>query len=188
MSAQGRESKRLANLSGTGRIYLTGSRGSGKTTVGRLLAASIGYGFCDLDNYLCSREGRSVAEIVAEAGWQEFRRLEEEVLREASIGSNLVFATGGGVVLSPANRTFLQQAGRVIWLQAPVAELAARLARNPLPGQRPSLTDLDHEAEIARVLSEREPLYAACCHDIINGAQEPVLVCNDILRALDVYA
>ena len=65
------------------RIYLIGSRGSGKTTVGRKLARALNFDFCDLDAYLCEREGCSIARIVERDGWQRFRELESAALAEA---------------------------------------------------------------------------------------------------------
>lgn len=174
----------LSEILKTGRLYLTGARGSGKTTVGRLLAASLGYGFCDLDHYLCQKDGRSVADIVAQEGWSEFRTLESAMLRDASRGSNLVFATGGGVILDPKNRAFLMSAGIVCWLKAPARILSARLAKNPLGRQRPGLTNLGMLAEISQILAEREPLYGQCCHHIIDSAQDAGDVCTAILKAL----
>lgn len=175
---------RLPEILETGRLYLTGARGSGKTTVGRLLAAALGYGFCDLDHYLCSREGRSVSEIVAQDGWDEFRRLESAALVSASIGSNLVFATGGGVILAPENRIFLKASGTVIWLKASAPILNWRLSRNPLAEQRPGLTSLGALGEIEKVLAERERLYADCCTHIVNGSGDPDQVCNEIMEVL----
>lgn len=166
------------------RIYLIGPRGSGKTTVGKKLASALGYAFSDLDERLCSTQGCSVAEIVGRGGWPEFRRLESEILRETGRGEKLVFATGGGVILSPENRQFLRDFGRVIWLNAGLATLAARLGAEPNPGQRPSLTGSDPIHEIAAVLAEREPLYRDACHHSVNADGTADDVCAAILNLL----
>lgn len=174
----------FAALAAVERIYLIGARGSGKTTVGRLLAIQLGYGFCDLDHYLCDKENASVPEIVAKQGWAGFRRLESEVLREASHGSRLVFATGGGVILDSENRDFMRQKGRIIWLKTEPEILCRRLAANP--GERPALTSLEADAEVRAVLLEREPLYAGCCHHLINGGLDAEQVCEYITKALGI--
>lgn len=177
----------LTRLSRYPRIYLTGARGSGKTTTGRLLAARLGYGFCDLDHYLCEREGTSIESLVAKKGWAAFRRLESDVLREAARGANLVFATGGGIVLDGANRAFLMQSGIVAWLQAPAAVLAERLEKNPLAALRPPLTDKGLLAEIGQVLKEREDLYARSCHHAVDAQGPAEEICERIIFALGIY-
>lgn len=178
----------LVSLAKIPRIYLTGARGSGKSTVGRLLAQSLGYGFCDLDNRLCAKAGKSVAEIVEEGGWPAFRELERATLLEASLELNLVFATGGGVVLDSRNREHLRGAGAVIWLDAPVEVMSARLARNPQAALRPNLTEKGLLEEISDILKERRPLYLESCHHAVDAAGEPEEVCANILRCLGVYA
>lgn len=177
----------LSRLSRYPRIYLIGARGSGKTTVGKMLAGCLGYGFCDLDHYLCEREGTSIENIVAEEGWPAFRRLESDVLREAARSTNLVFATGGGVVLDGANRAFLVQTGRVAWLKAPAVVLAARLAKNPQSALRPALTEKGLLAEIGQVLQEREDLYARSCHYVIDAQGAVEEICERLLFALGIY-
>lgn len=177
----------LSRLSSYPRIYLTGARGSGKTTVGKFLATCLGYGFCDLDYYLCEREGASIESIVTEGGWETFRRLEREALREAGRGSNLVFATGGGIILDETNRAFLMSTGRVAWLKAPAAALASRLAKNPQAALRPTLTGKGLLEEIDQVLNEREGLYARTCHYVIDAEGTVEEICDQIIFALDLY-
>ena len=84
-------------------IFMVGARASGKTTLGRLLAARLGYRFFDTDQYLLETLGVSVAEIVAQEGWEGFRSREAAALR-AVAGPSTVVATGGGMVLLEANR------------------------------------------------------------------------------------
>lgn len=177
----------LANLSDINNIYLIGARGSGKTTVGRLLADSIGYGFCDLDVALTKRVGRSIEEIVKKDGWSGFRRLESETLREESRSSRVVFATGGGAPLLPENREIMAGNGLVIWLKAGGAALEARLTNSPLASQRPGLTDLGLIDEIRHILAEREPIYRSCCQHIINAEEDPATICELIMAAMGVY-
>ncbi len=144
-------------------IYLTGPRACGKNTVGILLAASLGADFLDMDDEIMRRNASTIAEIVQEAGWPAFRRLETALLLEsASYGrpdaQYAVIATGGGVVLAEENRRFLQSR-LTIYLEASPQTLARRLLSNPDQNRRPSLTGQKPHEEIARVLAEREALY-----------------------------
>lgn len=163
-------------------IYLIGARGSGKTTVGRQLAALLETPFHDLDEVLRQSEHKSVAEIVAANGWPEFRRLESHYLKQTSDKclSGGVIATGGGVVLAAENRKFMQSRGHVIWLDANIEILEKRLRANPLAAQRPALTELSASDEIRRIVSERKSLYESCAHKIIDGSQAPEEVCKII--------
>src|SRR4051794_20040028 len=99
-------------------IVLVGYRGTGKTTVGRLLAASLGWEFADADDLIESAAGKSIAEIFAAEGDPGFRDREAAALRELCRRDRLVVATGGGAILRPANRELLRGAGFVAWLTA----------------------------------------------------------------------
>ena len=149
-------------------IFMVGARASGKTTLGRLLAARLGYRFFDTDQYLLETLGVSVAEIVAQEGWEGFRSREAAALR-AVAGPSTVVATGGGMVLLEANRTFMRESGVVLYLHAPAAVLAARLAADPRAAQRPSLTGRPVSEEVAAVLAEREPLYRATASHVLDA-------------------
>ena len=147
-------------------VYLIGYRATGKTTIGKMLAERLGYRFFDLDTCLCQRQGQSVAEIVAGGGWETFRDLEQQILRDITdeAGKDAVIATGGGIILAEENRRFMREHGLVIWLTAPPKVLEQRLRADPAGEYRPSLTGEDMIDEIAAVLFERLPLYAACAH------------------------
>lgn len=167
-------------------VFLTGYRGSGKSTIGRILSQRIPAAFCDLDQYLCSKANKTVAEIVEKDGWGAFRRLESEVLAEVcqTYGPQTVFATGGGVVLSPANRQHLLNNGTVIWLNVPAEILYARLSRKPDLALRPGFTNASPLEEITTILAQREPLYAASCHHQVEASGNPEAVCTSILKVL----
>lgn len=166
-----------------GSIYLIGARGTGKTTVGRLLAQELGREFVDLDEYLSQKTGHPIADIVKTAGWEEFRRIEKLCLREASQEGGII-STGGGIVLAPENREFLRKSGFVVWLNVPPSTIVNRLAREPAPGQRPALTGLSQEAEIWKTMREREDLYKSCCHCAVDGDRDATAVCGLIKNAL----
>src|SRR5262245_13906122 len=99
-------------------LFLIGYRGTGKSTVARLLAERVGWAYLDADAVLERRLGRSIRQIFAEDGEPAFREREAAVLAELCQCRQHVIATGGGVILRPENRERLKQAGRVVLLTA----------------------------------------------------------------------
>jgi len=166
-------------------IFLVGPRCSGKTTLAGLLAQRFGLSCRDTDAILCAEAGLSVAEIVRREGWAAFRERESRALRAAAIPGAVV-GTGGGVVLDPANRTFMRASGLVMYLEAPAALLAGRLAHDRgiyTEQGRPSLTGEDPEQEMAQVLAERAPLYRESAHYTVDAAP-PVQTVLEAISAL----
>jgi shikimate kinase len=151
-------------------IFLIGARASGKSTLGRLLAEALGFAFADTDQHVRAASGLEVDELVARSGWAAFRALESTALRECARPRTVV-ATGGGMVLDQGNREFMRAAGTVFFLEVPAQLLSSRLAKDPLAAQRPSLTGLPPADEAARVLAEREPLYRAAAHHVIDASR-----------------
>ncbi len=142
-------------------LALVGYRGTGKSTVGKILADRLDLRFLDADLEIEARAGRSIASIFAESGEPTFRDWEEQTLRElAKRHPGAVLASGGGAVLRPSNRRLLLDFGFVVWLRAEPAELARRLEADLRAGtERPALTSAGTVNEIAQVLSARAPLY-----------------------------
>jgi shikimate kinase len=152
------------------RLFLIGYRGTGKSTVARLVAAALGgdWEWVDADAELERRCGRSIRAVFAEEGEQGFRDREEAVLSDLCRRENVVVATGGGVVLRAANRERLR-AGKVVWLTADVDTICRRLAQDPETAERrPPLSRVAGAAgacdrgEVEELLRQREPLYRAC--------------------------
>ncbi|MDY0970650.1 shikimate kinase AroL [Siccibacter turicensis] len=164
-------------------IFLVGPRACGKTTVGDALAQATGFTCIDTDHWLAAHTGMTVAEIVEKEGWDGFRRRESEALRAVTAASTVI-ATGGGMVLSEANRQFMREHGVVIYLSAPAHVLASRLAAVPEPGQRPTLTGKTIIDEVAEVLAERETLYRAAAHHVVDAAGERDAIVTRALAAL----
>jgi len=157
-------------------IFLIGARASGKSTLGRLLAEKLACAFIDTDLHIHTASGLEVDEIVTRSGWPAFRAMESAALRECARPRTVV-ATGGGMVLDPRNCEFMRATGTVFFLDAPAQLLSSRLAEDPRTTQRPSLTGLPPAKEITRVLAERDPIYRATAHHIINAAESlPELV------------
>ncbi|MCL4501468.1 MAG: shikimate kinase AroL [Deltaproteobacteria bacterium] len=167
-------------------LVLIGYRATGKTSVGSELARILDRPFVDLDQILVAEAGRSVAEIVAQGGWDEFRRREKDLVARYRHSRGQVLATGGGVVLDQENVEILRENGCLVWLTADPAVIQARLdADRPRDAFRPSLTGGDTVNEVLEVLKFREPLYRAAAQVIIDTTNASVTqVVQEILAAL----
>jgi shikimate kinase len=147
-------------------IVLIGYRGTGKSTVGKVLAARLGRELVSTDNEIVKRAGRSIPEIVAEHGWEHFRDLESAVCRDLAGRDNLVIDTGGGAILRPQNVDLFKQNGKLFWLTASVETITRRIGGDT---QRPSLTGTkSFVEEIQDVLRERTPKYQAAADHILS--------------------
>ena len=144
-------------------IILIGFRGTGKTTIGELLAQRCGCTFVDTDQRICQIKGDSVTTIVQREGWEGFRRCEEEVLRELAGLSGSVVATGGGAVLHRQIWPELKKNATIVWLTADTNVLMQRIGRDA-PDNRPSLSGKGVLEEMVQILAEREPLYRELAH------------------------
>ncbi len=132
--------------------------GSGKSSIGRRLAARLELPLIDLDDYIVDKTGNSVANIFAQFGEAEFRKIETEALREI-IDRDAVIATGGGVVGSSENRALLKKNPPVIWLKASPEFLAQRIDGD---AKRPLIAAGDTLAKLRQLAHIRHPLYQAC--------------------------
>lgn len=145
-------------------VTLIGMPGSGKTVIGRRLAARLGREFVDIDHYIEAREGKTVTEIFNEGGEEYFRKIETECTAEVSKRSGLVISTGGGVVTRPENRDLIKQNSTVVYL----------ICNNPNASKRkrPILNEHSYE-ELSK---ERLPVYRAWADtSILNtGVNETV--------------
>ena len=137
-----------------GHVYFCGLPGSGKSTVGPLVANLLGLPFVDLDARIEKSAGRSVPEIFSAEGEEGFRAREAAQVREVSRGPRSVIALGGGAVTTLAVRHHVRRSGHLVWLRAPVDLCADRAATG-----RPLLAG-DPAAKLAALAAAREPLYA----------------------------
>jgi shikimate kinase len=182
-------------------IYLVGMMGSGKSTVGPLLAANLGYSFLDTDLTIakaCAKDlgynfqapdldetelvGEIITKIFQTAGEAEFRRIETQILAEVSAYTRLVIATGGGIVLDRENWNHLHQ-GLVIWLDPSVDLLVERLQNDTT---RPLLaTSGDLQTKLDQILAERRHRYAeADIHIPITQNLAPAEIVDRIAVAI----
>lgn len=138
------------------RILLTGFMGAGKTSVGRRLAANLGWPFIDLDEEIERFAGESVREIFEHVGEGRFRELEARVLDESMRPDPVVVATGGGTLTFPRNLAAARSAGLVVWLNPEFATLTRRVGGRGKE-DRPLFRD---EATVLALYRERLPAYA----------------------------
>ena len=167
-------------------LVLVGMMGSGKTTVGRRVAARLGRRLRDSDAEVEARTGHTVREIFETEGEAAFRTEEARALAEALDEPDpVVVAAAGGVVLDPDNRARLRDAGTVVWLDATPEELARRVATG---SHRPLLGD-DPLAALRRLDGERRPLYEEVAdHRVPVGGRPLDDVVADVLTLVGAPA
>lgn len=169
-------------------VALVGLSGSGKSTVGPLLATALDTTHIDLDRAIEAIAEASVAQIFAESGEDGFRQLELKALQWALAdhGGPPVVSTGGGIVTTASARELLKEKSHVVWLDAPVEELAARLSDPVVTDEpRPLLGDQVSENALRRLSDERQGWYAEVADQRVNVASAtPDEVVVEILEKL----
>ncbi len=139
-------------------VIFIGLMGSGKSTIGKLLASRLSLSFVDLDKVIVSQEGITIPDIFGTVGEAGFRKLESKCLAEVLRKSkSQVIATGGGAILSEANRELMKQSGIIVWLDADVEVLAKRITGD---SNRPLLHDVNPLEKMKALTEQRNPWYA----------------------------
>jgi shikimate kinase len=166
-------------------LILIGYRATGKTTVGRILAARLGWVFTDVDDCIESVFGGSIAEIFTREGETGFRNREASALKALSGQNRCIIATGGGAILRIENRTMIRSLGFVVWLESGPETIWARMQGDPTTAaRRPNLTSSGGVEEVREVLKVREPLYRETADFVVNSDDiSPEGVATDILTA-----
>ena len=162
-------------------VVLIGYRGTGKSTVARLLAERLGMEVVSLDQEIVREAGRPIPAIVAEHGWPYFRDLEASVTKRVSARDNIIVDSGGGVILRDDNVAHLRHHGTLFWLRASVAAIVARIEGG---AERPALTaGKSFTEEVEDVLRDRTPRYqAAAHHQIDTDGISPEQVAAEVAR------
>jgi shikimate kinase len=147
-------------------LILIGFMGSGKSSVGRMLASRLGFRFTDTDSIVEHEAGASIRDIFHHEGEEGFRRHETAALESLVGHRRMVVATGGGVVTQERNLAILHRLGWVVLLRADPEEIYKRVSRNK---DRPLLQTADPHATLLELLSAREPLYRAAAQYTVDS-------------------
>lgn len=138
-------------------IVLTGLRGSGKTTIGKLIAEKLKWKFIDLDEEIEKSEKTKIKDIVENKGWEYFRDLEKKVTKKISGNNKLVIATGGGTIIDPENEKHLKKNSKLVYLYVKPEICAQRILNDP---NRPPLTNKQTiTEEIKELYKQRHKRY-----------------------------
>jgi shikimate kinase len=137
-------------------LYLVGFMGTGKSTVGRLLARQLGLEFLDSDHEIERTQGKAVAKIFAEDGEPKFRALEREFIEHGHPAQGVIVACGGGLVVPPGMLELLHRRGVVICLHAPIETILQRTMHTT---HRPLLQVEDPAARLRELYAQREGIY-----------------------------
>ncbi len=164
-------------------LVLIGYRGTGKSTVAKLVAAQLGWRMVSTDAQIVEQAGHSIPDIVAQNGWDHFRNLENEACVALKEEDRLVIDTGGGIILRPTNLAAFKPNSLVCWLTATVETITQRISADT---QRPSLTTgKTFVEEIQEVLTDRTPKYRAAADYIVaTDDRSPEDVAADIVSVV----
>ncbi|MGB4101499.1 MAG: shikimate kinase [Alphaproteobacteria bacterium] len=167
-------------------IVLVGMMGSGKSSVGRKLAAHLSLPFADSDHEIAQAAGCTIAQFFERYGEAEFRAGERRVIARLLERPGIVLATGGGAFMQPETRALIQTTATSVWLKVDPAILTQRVGRRH---DRPILQRFTNPAEgIAALLAEREPVYAQAHITVAIGDQAIETTVASVVQALSTYA
>ena len=165
----------------TSHLWLLGLSGSGKSSVGPILAKKLSLPFLDTDQTITETARLSIPQIFAQGGEQEFRRWESKIVNQLSLHPPSVIACGAGVILDPQNRRTLAQTGQRIYLRAEIATLLPRLSHHR---DRPLLPAGQLQPKLTQQLSERAPWYEESEIQISIGSDTPEQISEKIIATL----
>jgi shikimate kinase len=166
-------------------LYLTGYRGSGKTSVGKWLEGKLLRPVVDLDDRIEQAAGMSIREIFEREGEAGFRDRESAALLVVSQEEPSIVSLGGGAILREENRRIIASSGFCIWLKVDVDTVLSRLAQDTSTVERrPSLTTLPAREEVLTVLAAREPTYASVANGQIDVTNKSIQTAGEELLTL----
>lgn len=165
------------------RIVLVGPMGAGKSTIGRLLANELGYGFLDSDRIIEERCGANIPWIFDVEGEDGFRQRETAMLEELASETDVVVATGGGAVMKPENHDLLTRNALVIYLKTSIEQQVERTRKDR---NRPLLQQDDPEAVLRRLYEVRDPIYTELADiEMFTDRKSPRLVVRQLINRID---
>ena len=171
-------------------IYLTGFSGSGKTTVGKQVAAMTGWTYRDTDDEIVAATGRAIEDIFRQDGEAAFRKLERGVLELVSQDERQVVSTGGGIVLDERNRRTMDATGIIVCLEARADTIFRRLSgpdeTHDEQVVRPLLQDSDPLRRIINLKAERQPVYALAQWTVHTDDLSVIEAASEVVRARDI--
>ena len=169
-------------------IYLTGFSGTGKSTVGNVLAIMTGKDFVDVDLVIEEIEGKSIPDIFALKGEEYFRSVETKCLREVAARSEIIVSTGGGVPVLDQNIEIMEDSGAIVWLKATPETILARLSEQSeetgVQNNRPMLVSQQPLERIAKLLKSRQIAYRKSDLSVDTDGKNPETVAKEIYRSL----
>ena len=169
-------------MSSSKSVFLVGPMGAGKTTIGKMLSADLGWEFFDSDRFIEEKSGANIPWIFDVEGESGFRDREEQAIDCLTNREGIVLATGGGAILREMNRNRLSSRGIVVYLCTSIEQQLQRTARDR---NRPLLQTADPEAVLRALFEIRDPLYQETADIILKTDQRnPKWVVNEIKRRL----
>lgn len=165
-------------------VILIGFSGTGKSSVGRIVAKRLGWAFVDTDELLVARFGVPIATVFRDQGEAAFRIAEREAVATACAGERQVISLGGGATIDPASRERIRAGNLVIRLAASPAALLRRLQSDPGAEERPLLAGRDPLARIQAMLAARADAYAIAEVTIDTENHPPEAVATEVLRRI----
>lgn len=164
-------------------VYIIGFMGSGKSTAGKKLAASMGWNFIDLDRKIEERAGKTIPQIFSQDGEDHFREIESDVLRSMKSLTETVISTGGGTPCHGNNLDFMLETGLTVYLKMTPEQLASRLLRST--GERPLIKNIPDDQLfnfIEKKLEVREKWYSRA-NIIIEGINLDINLLHSFIKA-----
>ena len=168
-----------------GNIVLAGFMGTGKTTVGRLIAEKLAREFVDADDMIQKQAQMAIPQIFAQYGEARFREIETDIARQLAARAGLVIATGGGMVVSPINVELLQRTGTICCLTATPQQIYARLLVDNESIPRPLLDGPNPRARIEELLAARADVYAQF-PQVCTDYKSPNEIADEICTLLEL--
>ncbi len=161
------------------RVVLIGYRGSGKSTLGKYLQTDLSWEYICTDTLIQKRVGKSIIEIVAEKGWQNFREIETQIISGLSSRGQCIIDCGGGIIEHPPNMVYLKNQSLVVWVNAELEDILDRLRKDQT---RPHISEHSWEKDLITHYHRREDLYRRYSHLDLNTSRLSVEECAELIR------